>query len=156
MTRASEENHGAHHTSQHVSEVKEQRPLGAYMPQVSPWIELLTSVLTWRFIYDSWLSHIDSRFNEHFYFQWRRKWQSTPALLPGKSHDGGAWKATVHGVAKSWTWLSDFTFTSLYFQRWIKNTKAGKPFHCQNIKILNNGDNKRNYLLLKNPWNSDS
>ena len=23
--------------------------------------------------------------------------------------DGGAWWATVHGVAKSWTWLSDFT-----------------------------------------------
>ena len=25
--------------------------------------------------------------------------------------DGGAWWATVHGVAKSLTWLSDFTFT---------------------------------------------
>ena len=25
--------------------------------------------------------------------------------------DGGAWKASVHGVAKSWTRLSDFTFT---------------------------------------------
>ena len=25
--------------------------------------------------------------------------------------DGGAWQATVHGVAKSRTWLSDFTFT---------------------------------------------
>ena len=25
--------------------------------------------------------------------------------------DGGAWWATVHGVAKSWTRLSDFTFT---------------------------------------------
>jgi len=24
--------------------------------------------------------------------------------------DGGAWWATVHGVAKSWTWLSNFTF----------------------------------------------
>ena len=28
--------------------------------------------------------------------------------------DGGAWKAVVHGVAKSWTQLSDFTFT-FYF-----------------------------------------
>ena len=27
------------------------------------------------------------------------------------SMDGEAWWATVHGVAKSWTWLSDFTFT---------------------------------------------
>ena len=26
--------------------------------------------------------------------------------------DGGAWWAAVHGVAKSWTWLSDFSFTS--------------------------------------------
>ena len=25
--------------------------------------------------------------------------------------DGGAWQATVHGVAKSQTWFSDFTFT---------------------------------------------
>ena len=25
--------------------------------------------------------------------------------------DGGTWQATVHGVAKSWTRLSDFTFT---------------------------------------------
>ena len=24
--------------------------------------------------------------------------------------EGGAWKTAVHGVAKSWTWLSDFTF----------------------------------------------
>ena len=29
--------------------------------------------------------------------------------------DGGAWWATVHGVAKSWTRLSDFTFT-FHFQ----------------------------------------
>ena len=25
--------------------------------------------------------------------------------------DGGAWKAAIHGVAESWTRLSDFTFT---------------------------------------------
>ena len=28
----------------------------------------------------------------------------------GNPMDGGAWWAAVHGVAKSWTWLSDFTF----------------------------------------------
>ena len=33
----------------------------------------------------------------------------TPALLPGM--DGGAWWAAVHGVSKSQTRLSDFTFT---------------------------------------------
>ena len=31
------------------------------------------------------------------------------------SMDGGAWKATVHGVAKNQTWLSDFTYTVLVF-----------------------------------------
>ena len=84
---------------------------------------------------------------------WRRKWQSTPVLLPGKSHgwrslvgsspwgrkesdmtewlhfickigEGNgstlawkipwAYKAAVHGVAKSWTRLSNFTFTFYY------------------------------------------
>ena len=29
--------------------------------------------------------------------------------------DGGAWWAAVHGVAKSRTWLSDFTFTFFLF-----------------------------------------
>ena len=41
----------------------------------------------------------------------RRQWQPTPVLLPGKSMDGGAWQAAVHGVARSRTRLSDFTFT---------------------------------------------
>ena len=33
--------------------------------------------------------------------------------------DGGAWKAAVHGVAKSRTRLSDFTFTFIHWrQKW--------------------------------------
>ena len=39
------------------------------------------------------------------------QWQPTPVLSPGKSMDGGAWWAAVHGVAKSRTRLSDFPFT---------------------------------------------
>ena len=39
------------------------------------------------------------------------RWHPTPVLLPGKSHGWGAWWATVHGVAKGRTRLSDFTFT---------------------------------------------
>ena len=31
-----------------------------------------------------------------------------------KYMDAGAWWATVHGVAKSWTQLSDFTFTFMH------------------------------------------
>ena len=37
-----------------------------------------------------------------------------PVLLPGKSMNGGAWRAAVHGVSKSWIRLSNFTFT-FYF-----------------------------------------
>ena len=43
--------------------------------------------------------------------KWRRQWQPTPVLLPGNPMDEGAWWAAVHGVAKSWTQLSDFTLT---------------------------------------------
>ena len=48
------------------------------------------------------------------YLAW---WHSTAVLLPGKSMDGGAWWAAVHGVAKSRTRLSDFTFT-FHFHAW--------------------------------------
>ena len=37
---------------------------------------------------------------------WSRKWQPTPVFLSGKSMERRALWATVHGVAKSWTWLS--------------------------------------------------
>ena len=36
---------------------------------------------------------------------WRRKWQPTPVFLLENSMDRGAWQATVHGIAKSWTQL---------------------------------------------------
>ena len=39
---------------------------------------------------------------------WRRKWQPTLASLPGKSHGRGAWRATVHRVAKSPAGLSNW------------------------------------------------
>ena len=42
---------------------------------------------------------------------WKRMWHPTQVPLPGKSMDSGAWWAAVHGVAKSRTQLSDFTFT---------------------------------------------
>ena len=51
-----------------------------------------------------------------FYFWYSRRWViedlaliyviTTPVFLPGEFHGRGAWKATVHGVAKSQTWLS--------------------------------------------------
>ena len=42
----------------------------------------------------------------------RRQWHPTPVPLPGKSHGRRSLVGyTVHGVAKSQTWLSDFPFT---------------------------------------------
>ena len=40
-----------------------------------------------------------------------RQWHPTPVLCPENPMDGGAWWAAVHGVTKSQTRLSDFTFT---------------------------------------------
>ena len=42
--------------------------------------------------------------------------------------DGGAWWATVHGVAKSWTWLSDFT---LIYNWVILLYSRNKIQHCK-------------------------
>ena len=44
-------------------------------------------------------------------FIWRRQWHPTPVLLPGKSHGRRSLVGFSPWVAKSWTWLSDFTFT---------------------------------------------
>ena len=38
---------------------------------------------------------------------WNRKWQATPVFLPGKFHGQRSWWATVHGVTKSQTRLSE-------------------------------------------------
>ena len=43
---------------------------------------------------------------------WRRKWQPTPVFSPENPLDGRTWQATVHGVAKNQTRLSDFTSLS--------------------------------------------
>ena len=42
---------------------------------------------------------------------WRRKWQPTPVFLPGESHGRRSLVGYSPRVAKSWTQLSDFTFT---------------------------------------------
>ena len=41
---------------------------------------------------------------------WRRKWQPTPVLLPGKSHGQRSLVDYSSWISKSWTRLSDFTF----------------------------------------------
>ena len=48
---------------------------------------------------------------------WRRKWQPTTVFLLGNPINRGAWQATVHGVGKSWTWLSDWTHTHTHTRK---------------------------------------
>ena len=39
---------------------------------------------------------------------WRREWHPAPVFLPGEFHGERILEATVHGLAKSQTWLSNF------------------------------------------------
>ena len=50
---------------------------------------------------------------------WRRERLPTPVFWPGEFH------GVVHGVIKSWTWLSDFHF-HLYIFDFVHNTKCFK------------------------------
>ena len=50
---------------------------------------------------------------------WRRKWQPTPVFFLENPMDRDAWWATVHGAAKSWTRLSDFTL-------WLKRRQMSQ------------------------------
>ena len=50
--------------------------------------------------------------------------------------DGGAWWATVHGFAKSWTWLSNFTFYTSRLKifhidwSWYNTMVSQSPYSC--------------------------
>ena len=44
-------------------------------------------------------------------YTWRRQWHPLQYSCLENPMDGGAWWAAVHGVARSWTQLSNFTFT---------------------------------------------
>ena len=68
---------------------------------------------------------------------WRKQWHPTPVLLPGKSMDGGAWKAAVRGVAEGRTRLSYFTFTFTFtFMHWRRN---GNPLQCSCLENPRDG-----------------
>jgi len=54
---------------------------------------------------------------------WSRKWHPTPVFLPEKFYGQRSWQARVHGVAKSWTWLTTYTYICLY----CKVTKYSQP-----------------------------
>ena len=54
---------------------------------------------------------INILFSQEFGRRWRRQWHPTAALLPGKSYGRRSLVGCSPWVAKSRTWLSDFTFT---------------------------------------------
>ena len=73
---------------------------------------------------------------------WRRKWQPTPVFLLENAMDRGAWQAIVHGVPKSWTWLSNFfTFTAFSITMW---KWKGKSIVSESLRPHE----------LHSPWNS--
>ena len=50
--------------------------------------------------------------------------------------DGGAWWAAVYGVAKSRTWLSDFTFTVMHWRRKWQSALVFLPGESQGFGSL--------------------
>ena len=61
---------------------------------------------------------------------WRRKWHPLQYYCLENSRDRGDWQATVHGVTKSWMWLSTHTHNRLIANT-LKSTKseAGAQFN---------------------------
>ena len=63
--------------------------------------------------------------------------------------DGGAWLATVHGVAKSWTRLSDFTFLYPQYNEACNDTNIkGLGSFAMNLK--------ENFSCTKDVYNVNS
>jgi len=70
---------------------------------------------------------------------WSRAWTPTAVFLPGEfPMDRGVWQATVHGVTKSLTQLSDYvclhththTHTHTFIFNGNNNTKLNIIFTC--------------------------
>ena len=74
------------------------------------------------------------------------KWHPAPVLLPGKSHGWRSLQATVHGIAKSRTWLSDFTFT-FYSKGTLFNFVYSRLWIS--ILVITSMQTKKEYLLSR-------
>ena len=59
--------------------------------------------------FDPWVGNIP----------WRKVWQPTPVFLLENPMDRGAWRATVHRVAKSQTWLKQLSMHRKMFKKCI-------------------------------------
>ena len=108
---------------------------------VSQMLKRLPTV--WRPGFDPWVRKIP----------WKRKWQPTPLLLPGKFH--GQKEATVPGVIRSWTRLSDLT--SLHFQsqcryqdQEVQNEVTGAPHALLRGNKMSRAENREKEIIRKN------
>ena len=55
-----------------------------------------------------WVFNLFESISQFGKIPWRRTWQPTLVFLPWRTPmDRGAWRATAHGITKSWTWLSN-------------------------------------------------
>ena len=87
-----------------------------------PFLHLVTTI--WDFGLPWWLSSKESAYQGRRcrFDPWvgkipwfSREWQPIPVFCLSNLMDTGAWWATVHGVAKSWTQLSNYTYTIYNF-----------------------------------------
>ena len=70
--------------------------------------------------------------------------------------DRGAWQATVHGVAKSQTWLSNFTQSWIFFTYSLSESPPPKEMPKKQWPYLLTRCMARNALHYKNVWDTVS
>ena len=77
------------------------------------------------------------QFVESCYTIRRRQWHPLQYCCPENPMDGGAWQAAVHGLAKSQTRLSDFTFT---FHFHALEKEMANPLQCSCLENPMDGE----------------
>ena len=67
---------------------------------------------------------------------WRRQWQPTPVLLPGKSH----WRRSLKGCSPWGRWGSDMTeWLHFHFSLSCIGERNGNPFQCSCLENPRDG-----------------
>ena len=93
------------------------------------------------------------------------------STLAWKILDSGAWWATVHWVAKNWTWLNDFTYFALstkcriikktqflilwflaIWKKWHEVNKNKYKISSCNVTVSNGGRWTFRFLVRENLW----
>ena len=67
--------------------------------------------------------------------------------------DRGAWWAIVHGVSKSWTWLSDYYLKLSDWTTTTTNVLGGEEFLAKTVPLLTSKENLRIVMHeIKHTW----